>query len=291
MNRMRREGIAHSSESDEVLPVTSTRHHVILDDAVSTLENLPDEHFSLIICDPPYNLDLAEWDHWESWHSYLEWASAWLDECVRVLKPNGNLVLFGGLQFQSEAGGDLLELMHYLRHHSPLRLINLIIWNYANGMSAHRFFANRHEEIAWYAKGKNYVFNLDAVREPYDEKTKQVYLKDKRLRAQSVEKGRNPTNVWKIPRLNGNSKERTGHPTQKPAALIQRLILALSNPGDWVLDPFAGSGVTTRVAIENTRHSVAVDSDLRFLEYLEKQLEMVDSPVPYQLELDGDFHV
>ncbi|MFM7366891.1 MAG: DNA methyltransferase, partial [Sphaerospermopsis kisseleviana] len=105
------------------------------------------------------------------------------------------------------------------------------IWNYPNGMSAHRFFANRHEEIAWFAKTSKYYFDLDAVREPFDEATKIEYLKDKRLRPESVEKGRNPTNVWKIPRLNGNSKERVGHPTQKPRQLIQRIIRSLSYSG------------------------------------------------------------
>ena len=132
-----------------------------------------------------------------------------------------------------------------------MRLANLIIWNYPNGMSAHRFFANRHEEIAWFGKTDKYFFDLDAVREPFDEETKKMYLKDKRLRPESVEKGKNPTNVWRIPRLNGNSLERVGHPTQKPQALVQRLVRALSYPGSVVLDFFAGSGITTRVAIED----------------------------------------
>ncbi len=90
-----------------------------------------------------------------------------------------------------------------------------------------------------------------------------------------MEKGRNPTNVWQMARLNGNSKERVGHPTQKPREVIQRLVRALSYPGSVVLDFFAGSGVTARVAIEEGRHSVTCDAEAVSREYLKKQLGMM----------------
>lgn len=141
-------------------------------------------------------------------------------------------------------------------------------------MSAQRFFANRHEEIAWFAKTKQYYFDLDAVREPFDEETKQAYRRDKRLRPESIEKGKNPTNVWQIGRLNGNSKERVGHPTQKPRDLIRRLMKALSYEGSTVLDFFAGSCVTSSVAIEEKRHSIAVDIDPSIYLFFQKQLEI-----------------
>ena len=82
-----------------------------------------------------------------------------------------NIAIFGGLQYQGEAGsGDLISIINHLHSNSKMLLINLIIWNYPNGMGAHRFFANRHEEIAWFAKTKKYYFDLDSVREKYDEK-------------------------------------------------------------------------------------------------------------------------
>lgn len=114
------------------------------------------------------------------------------------------------------------------------------------------------------------------MREPYDEETKRAYLKDKRLRPENVEKGRNPTNVWRINRLNGNSLERVGHPTQKPGELIRRLIRALSFPGSIIIDFFAGSGVTTRIAIEEGRHSIASDIDPNLKSYLEKQIKFME---------------
>lgn len=218
---------------------------------------------------------LADWDQHED---YVDWASTWLTEAERVLKPSGNIAIFGGLQYQGEAGsGDLISIINHLRQTSNMLLANLIIWNYPNGMSAQRFFANRHEEIAWFAKTKEYYFDLDSVREPFDEKTKELYRKDKRLNPKSIEKGRNPTNVWNMCRLNGNSKERVGHPTQKPRQVIQRLIRSLSYPGSTVLDFFGGSGITTRVAIEENRQSISCDNSPTFLEYVELQVANIET--------------
>jgi site-specific DNA-methyltransferase (adenine-specific) len=144
-------------------------------------------------------------------------------------------------------------------------------------MSAHRFFANRHEEIVWLSKTSKYYFDLDSVRVPFDEETKELYKKDKRLNPQSLDKGKNPTNVWEIGRLNANSTERVGHPTQKPVELIRRFIRALSFEGSIVLDFFAGSGTTGRVCIEERRHSLLVDSDSKLYDYLDKHIGQIQT--------------
>jgi len=272
MNRLRREGRAHSSERAETRPETT--HHAVLagTDCLELLGQIPDASIQLIVCDPPYNLALADWDRRTD---YVDWALEWLRECRRVLAPSGNLTIFGGLQYQGERGGDLQELMVAIRRHLDFRLVNLIIWHYRNGMSAHRFFANRHEEIAWYARTRRYTFNLDAVRIPFPPEVERTYLRDKRLNPESVCKGKNPTNVWEIPRLNGNALERVGHPTQKPAALIDRVLRALSSPGDIVLDFFAGSGVSTALAIRHGRHSIAGDTDPELDDYLHRLMPRV----------------
>jgi site-specific DNA-methyltransferase (adenine-specific) len=273
--------------------LTKTFHSLQTIDCVELLRQLPDSSVQLIVCDPPNNINLAGWDNI---HNYIDWAGTWLNESERVLSDTGSIAIFGGLQYQGEAGtGDLLEIMAYLRRRASMRLVNLIIWYYKNGMSAHRFFANRHEEIAWFAKTKNYVFNLDAVRVPFDEETKKEYLKDKRLRPESVEKGKNPTNVWEMGRLNGNSVERVGHPTQKPAEVIRRLVKALSYRGSTVVDFFAGSGVTTRVSIEENRHSISGDNSRDLAENFAKQLRSPRSAnptlgqLPYEILTTADF--
>jgi DNA modification methylase len=292
MNLLRKQGLSHSSARAALAPAEGPTSHVIaVGDCLATLRRLPSQSIQLVICDPPYNINVAAWDDLEH---YVDWAGQWLAEVERVLAPSGNFVLFGGLQYQGEAGsGDLLSLMGWLRRHSRMRLANLIIWHYPNGMGAQRFFANRHEEIAWFARTPNYYFDLDAVRTRLDAPTLERYKRDKRLNPDNLDKGINPTNVWNIPRLNGNSKERVGHPTQKPKALIERLVRALSFPQSSVLDFFAGSGVTSRVAIETNRHSISSDADEAFRRYFRGHLAQIgasETPPPdYALIEEADW--
>lgn len=275
LNSLKKNGIKHSSSIDDK-EIEKTIQAIFIEDAVQFLKKLPDNSIQLILINPPYNLDL---DTWDTFNNYLDWAKQWLDEIFRVLSETGNCVIFGGFQYQDLKKGDLLEIMHYTRHHSNLRFTNLVIWYYKNGMSAHRFFANRHEEAIWLSKTNKYYFNLDEVRVPFDEETKQLYKKDKRLNPDSVEKGKNPTNVWEINRLNGNSKERVGHLTQKPAEIIQRFVKALSYKGSTVLDFFAGSGTTGRVCIEEQRHSILVDSDKKLHTYFDGHIKQIESNI------------
>ncbi|GBU26424.1 site-specific DNA-methyltransferase [Fibrobacteria bacterium R8-3-H12] len=275
LNGLKKNGIKHSSSIDDK-EIEKTIQAIFIEDAVRFLKKLPDNSIQLILIDPPYNLDL---DTWDTFDNYLDWAKQWLDEIFRVLSETGNCVIFGGFQYQDLKKGDLLEIMHYTRHYTNLRFTNLVIWYYKNGMSAHRFFANRHEEAIWLSKTNKYYFNLDEVRVPFDEETKELYKRDKRLNPGSVEKGKNPTNVWEINRLNGNSKERVGHLTQKPAEVIQRFVKALSYKGSTVLDFFAGSGTTGRVCIEEQRHSILVDSDKKLNNYLDKHINQIKSNI------------
>ncbi len=284
INSQRKNGVSHSSNMD--LPIYDTEktiHTVLIQDAVEALKSIPNNTIQLILVDPPYNLNL---DYWDTFNNYLEWAKLWLDEIYRVLAPSGNCVIFGGFQYQDLKKGDLLEILHYTRHSTKLRFVNLVIWYYRNGMSAHRFFANRHEEAVWLSKTNKYYFDLDSVREPYDEKTKKMYKKDKRLNSKTIDKGKNPTNVWEIGRLNGNSKERVGHPTQKPIEIIRRFVLSLSYPGSLVLDFFAGSGTTGRVCIEVGRNSILVDNDPSLNDYLQSHIEKIEDSMfvkPYEI--------
>lgn len=281
LNRIRRNQILNNFDNNKNR-VNKTFHGLYIKDAVDFLKTLPDNSVQLVIIDPPYNLAL---DYWDIYPNYLEWAKHWLDEIYRVMTDTANCVIFGGFQFQDLKQGDLLDILHYTRHKTKLRLINLIIWHYKNGMSAHRYFANRHEEAIWLSKTKKYYFDLDSVRVPYDEVSKKLALKDKRLIPENIEKGKNPTNVWDISRLNGNSSERVGHPTQKPLEIIRRFVKSLSYEGSVVLDFFAGSGTTGRVCIEENRHSILVDADSSLKNYFSKHLEKMGNnySTPYEI--------
>ncbi len=290
MNLINKNGGKHSSFIESIIP-EKTYHALFIEDAVRFLKKLPDSSVQLVLIDPPYNLELDTWDNFEN---YLDWAKQWLDEIYRVLKDSGNCVIFGGFQYQDLKKGDLLEILHYTRHNTKLRFVNLIIWHYRNGMSAHRFFANRHEEAIWLSKTKKYYFDLDPVREKYDKEGKLAALRDKRLNPQNIEKGKNPTNVWSIPRLNANSKERVGHPTQKPLEIIRRFVKSLSYPNSIVLDFFAGSGTTGRVCIEEGRNSILVDNDPitkgYFSEHLQKMAK-IGLPCEYEIIDNPDLEI
>ena len=243
-------------------------------DCCDFLKTIPDESVQLICIDPPYNLELAGWDTYDN---YIEWAAKWLNEAFRVLSKTGSMVIFGGIQFRNAKSGDLIDIIHYVRNNTKFKLVNTIIWRYKNGMSAHRYFANRHEEVIWLVKSNEYYFDLDSVRVPYSDDDLKLALKDKRLNPENTLKGKNPTNVWEINRLNGNSKERVGHPTQKPVEIIERLVKALSYPGSIVLDFFAGSGTIGRVCVKEGRHCLMCDSDSTLIEYFNKHLKLMQA--------------
>ena len=274
LNKMRKDNtLKHKTSSDFEIPEKSMIC-LNISDCCDFLKTIPDESVQLICIDPPYNLQLAGWDIYEN---YIEWASKWIDEAYRVLSKNGSMVIFGGIQFRDSKSGDLIDIVYHVRHNTKFKLINTIIWRYKNGMSAHRYFANRHEEIIWLVKSNDYYFDLDAVREPYSEEDLKLALKDKRLNPENTMKGKNPTNVWEINRLNGNSKERVGHPTQKPVEIIERLVKALSYPGSIVLDFFAGSGTVGRVCVKEGRHCLMCDSSPTSIEYFQKHIRLMQS--------------
>ncbi len=253
-------------------------HHGNCLDLMPTLD---DGSVDLIIADPPYNVyetsvvkmpfqrrkKAIEWDQFDN--DFLQFSLNWIDLSIQKLKDTGSLFIFGGVNYQK--GNDLLDLIQILRKN--LHFVNLIIWHYPNGFGARRFFANRFELIAWFAKTKNYAFDLDPVRIKYDEKTLQTYLKDKRLNPENVMKGKNPTNVWDIGRLNANSKERVKHPTQKPEELIERIILSTTQEGQLVVDPFLGSGTTAKVCKRLKRQCIGYETNAEYIDLIHSRLK------------------
>lgn len=254
-------------------------------DCLDLLPGFEGQGFQLAIADPPYNVYdvgyftravpfqqrnvMVPFDEHNA--DFLAFTQQWVGLITATLNADGSLFVFGGVNYKQ--GNDLIDILPYLRH--QLEFINLIIWHYPNGSDSRRFFANRHELIAWLARSRRYTFNLDAVREPYDAKRLQVYLRDKRLNPEVVAKGRNPTNVWDINRIGASAKERLGHPTQKPEELIERIVLACSDPGDVVLDPFAGVGTTPAVCARLGRGCVAVERDPQYYQIAVDRVDKV----------------
>lgn len=239
----------------------------------------------LIIADPPYNVyedDVikmpfqqrkkhVEWDQYDK--NFIDFSLSWIESSIAKLKETGSLFIFGGVNYKK--GNDLLTLIQILRE--ELEFINIIVWHYPNGFGARRFFSNRFELIAWFAKSRKYHFYLDAVRIKYDEDTLQQYLKDKRLNPENVRKGKNPTNVWEIGRINANAKERLEHPTQKPEEIMERIILSTTKEEGLVVDPFVGSGTTAKVCQDLNRNFIGFEKKEQYLKMAQNRLNLQDN--------------
>jgi len=244
-------------------------------DCLDLLPLVPDESAQLIIADPPYFNVLEEsWDRqWARSRQYLDWCALWIDQCMRILKTDGLFYFFGQLGKREHT---FLHLMSEtcLRH----RFHDQIIWDRVVGYNERRdSFTPCCEMILVLKKSDSPKFFKEAVREPYDEKTIQTYLKDPRYKDKEkrlayLKEGKFATNLWRIPSLKGHSKEKCGHPSQKPEKLIERIILSSSAPGDSVLDPFVGSGTTAKVAQNLGRQWMGFEIDAAYVEVVRKRL-------------------
>ena len=208
------------------------RNTIICGDAAQELARLRAGSVDLLIADPPYNLgkDYGNNRDEKDWVAYGTFTRAWLTEAVRVLKPTGSIYVFMGVRFIS-------KLFGILEDDFQLRFNGWITWHYTQGMGRKTGFSPRHEDLLCFTKSGQFTFNLDAVRIP-----------QKYYRERNNMNGANPGDVWQFSHVHYCSAEREEHPTQKPEALLERIIRASSNPGDLVVDPFVGSGTTCRVA-------------------------------------------
>lgn len=215
-------------------------------------------------------------DHWDDLDSYLDFLYQRLALMYRLLAPNGTLYLH--LDWHADAYARLLldEIF------GADRLLNEIIWAYHGPSPIRRAFNRKHDTILAYVKGDRYTFNVDAVREPYNENTVRTFQSSPKAgfgKAPDLERGKVPEDWWYFPVVARLHSERTGYPTQKPLALLERIILASSNPGDLVADFFCGSGTTPLVAARHGRAFLACDETFRAFHTTRSRLADTKSPV------------
>jgi len=218
-------------------------NRLVCGDATAEMAKLPDACVDLLIADPPYNLgkDYGNNHDLKSWAMYANFTHNWLTEAVRVLKPTGSLYVFMGVRYIS-------RLFIMLEDEFSLNFNGWITWHYTQGIGRKIGFSPRHEDILYFTRSEDFTFNLDNVRIP------QKYYRKRNNMA-----GANPGDVWSFSHVHYCSEERENHPTQKPEALMERMISASSSPGDVVLDPFVGSGTTCRVAQVLERQWLGID--------------------------------
>ena len=239
-------------------------------------EKIPDGEINLIYADPPYNLsgNALKWEgnktggNWymmnEEWdkmtsEEYFEFTFKWLEQAKRVLKPNGSIYI-------SCTYHNIGELLINLKR-LGMKINNVIIWYKTNAMPnmTKRVFTHSTEYVIWAVKGKNWIFNYEKMKEINPERQKDGAPKQMR-------------DLWKMPLCQGKERikgknGRAIHPTQKPEALIERIILASSKEGDIVLDPFFGVGTTGVVAERLNRRWIGIEINAKYIKYAKMRLE------------------
>lgn len=220
-------------------------------------------------------------DHWSNLDAYLQFLYERLALMYRLLAPNGTLYLHLDWHADSYARLILDELF------GAENILNEIIWTYHGPSPIQRAFNRKHDTILSYFKGKGYTFNADAVREPYNPSTVKTFESSSKAgfgKVPNLERGKVPEDWWYFPVVARLHKERTGYPTQKPEALLERIIQASSNPGDLVADFFCGSGTTAQVAARLGRRFIASDATWRAVHTTRRRLAVLERP--FSLERD-----
>lgn len=225
-----------------------------LGDCKTLLADMPANSVDLVVSSPPYFIG-KEYDR-SSRSADFQTEHAQLAPLLsRILKPGGSLCWQIGSHVSNGAVIPLDYVAYGAFASQPnMVLRNRIVWHFEHGVHAKKRFSGRHETILWFTKGEEYTFNLDAVRVPQKYPGKRHYKGPKKGEFSGHPGGKNPGDLWAIPNVKSKHREKTSHPCQFPVGLPQRLILALSNPGDIVFDPFAGvSSTGIAAAIENRR--------------------------------------
>lgn len=225
-------------------------------DALELLKNVSNNSIDLIIADPPYNLgkNYGNGHLVKGFDEYLDFSRIWLSEAYRVLRKHGSIYVFMGVRFIS-------YLYDIIDRELEMFFNSWICWHYTQGMGRKKGFSPRHEDILMFNKSNRFTFNLDPVRIP-----------QKYYRARNNMRGANPGDVWQFSHVHYCNENRQDHPTQKPEGLIERMVLALSNEGDAVLDPFAGSGTTLRVCQQLNRDCIGFELNPEYVVMIKDRL-------------------
>lgn len=241
-------------------------------DCLALMDNLPEACIPLAVTSPPYNIG-KEYEEIREIDSYVNWTERWTKKLSRLLTADGSFWLnLGYISLDDRAKA--IPLPYLLWSRVDLFLIQEIVWNYGAGVAGRLFFSPRNEKWLWYVKDqRKYTFNLDDVRDPdvkYPNQKKNGKLKCNPL-------GKNPSDVWQIPKVTSgkdrSSQERTAHPAQFPIDLISRILLASSYKGDVVLDPFAGSGSLLEAAILTGRKAIGFEIEPKYVEIAKDRLK------------------
>ena len=245
---------------------------VYLGDALDVLqEDVEDNSVNLIFADPPYNIGkrLANFiDRWPTESAYISWCEEWLDVCISKLTDNGSLYVMSSTQAMP-----YIDIM--LR--SKLHVLSRIIWSYdSSGVQAKQYYGSLYEPILFCVKDKsNYVFNSEEILVEAKTGAKRRLIDYRKSIPAQYNSTKVPGNVWYFPRVRYRMNEYEEHPTQKPEALLERIIKASSNKGDTILDPFAGTFTTCSVAKRLGRRSIGIELQEQYFKIGLRRLDIL----------------
>lgn len=229
-------------------------------DCREVTRTMPDESVQLCLTSPPYNMGKA-YELRTTMSAYVDDQARVIAECIRLLRPGGSICWqVGNHVHKGEVFPLDIALYHIFKSHG-LQLRNRIVWHFGHGLHCSNRLSGRHETILWFTKGGDYTFNLDTIRVPSKYPGKKHFKGPKKGQLSGNPLGKNPGDVWDIPNVKHNHPEKTEHPCQFPEALVERLMLATTQLGDTVLDPFAGSGTTGAVASRLGRDAILIEID------------------------------
>jgi len=252
--------------------LTDARTNLFNVDFFDGIARVRDASVDLAIADPPYGLgkDYGNDSDCLSGEAYLEFSHRWIEALLPKLKPAGSLYVFLTWQYSP-------EVFSYLK--TRLLMVNEIIWDRkvpSMGGST-RKFSSVHDTIGLFAKSRDYYFDVDSVRIPYDPQTKKARTRSIFVGKKWLEVGYNPKDLWSVTRLHRQDPERADHPTQKPLEVIERMVLASSPPEGRVLDPFMGSGTTAVAALKHGRRFTGFEINPEYFVTAKQRVKSLDA--------------
>jgi site-specific DNA-methyltransferase (adenine-specific) len=250
-------------------------------DSLQWLQTLASESVDLVFADPPYNLKKAEWDIFASQAAYIDWSLQWIQEAARILKTSGSIYIMGFSEI-------LADLKHPAAKYFPE--CRWLVWHYKNKANLGNDWGRSHESILHFRKQKSTKINIDNIRIPYGEHTLKYPARSQAItsqynsgkqRGKQIDdwtpnpKGAKPKDVIEVPTTCNGMNEKTRHPTQKPEELVRKFILASSQRGDTVVDPFSGSGTALVAAEQLGRHWLGCEINPEYNQWAVQRLKQV----------------
>jgi site-specific DNA-methyltransferase (adenine-specific) len=248
-------------------------HRIIQGDSLEALSNeVRDNSIDLIFVDPPYNIGKnfnGHRDKWATDEDYLNWCYKWIDMCIRKLKPSGSMYIMTSTQFMPFFDIFIREKM---------TILSRLVWYYdSSGVQAKKYFGSMYEPILFCVKNpENYTFNADEILVEAKTGAKRKLIDYRKNPPQVYSSEKVPGNVWEFARVRYRMDEYENHPTQKPVALLERIIKASTNIGDTVLDPFSGTFTTSFVAKQLNRKSIGIELQEDYVKIGLRRLRLAD---------------